>query len=256
VHDGLMREFLIHVPPTYDNTRAVSLVVNFHGATSNADQQRSLFSKMNTTADAKGFIVVYPQGVGDSWNAGACCGDAVTQNVDDVGFARALVKHMEAHACIDTKRVYATGFSNGGRMSYRLGCEAADVFAAIGPVAGTKSFPDLDNTPGCQPSRPISLIDFMGSADTRIEAQAGQIKEWIGFNHCTDGQPTESFRRGEHYCMKYAQCEAGTSVTYCVIDGGGHCWPGSTPCPLGETSRAEDLSANELMWEVFERSSL
>jgi len=256
MHDGLERRFLIHVPPSYDNTRAVPLVLNFHGATSNAEQQRSLFSQMDATSDAKGFIVVYPEGIGASWNAGACCGDAMAQDVDDVGFALALVEDVKGRACIDPKRVYATGFSNGGRMSYRLGCEAADVFAAIAPVAGTKSFPDLENTPGCEPSRPLSLIDFMGSADSRISAQPGQVEEWVAFNGCTDAAPAEVYRNGEHYCLAYSQCEAGTSVTYCVVDGGGHCWPGTSPCVLGATSTASELSANELMWEVFERSSL
>jgi polyhydroxybutyrate depolymerase len=234
----------------------VPLVVNFHGATSNAEQQRTLFSNMDTTADEKGFIVVYPQGIADSWNAGACCGDAVSRDIDDVGFARALVEYMAEHACIDRKRVYATGFSNGGRMSYRLGCEAADVFAAIAPVAGTKSFPDLNNTPGCMPSRPLSLIDFMGSADPRIDAQPGQIREWVAFDKCMDAEPMETYRHGAHFCKTYKQCDAATSVTYCVIDGGGHCWPGTVPCPLGQTSPADELSANKLMWELFERSSL
>jgi polyhydroxybutyrate depolymerase len=256
MHAGVAREFLIHVPSGYDNQTAVSLVLNFHGATSNAEQQRSLFSQMDATSDAEGFIVVYPQGVGDSWNAGACCGDAASQGVDDVGFARALVEYMAARACIDRKRVYATGFSNGGRMSYRLGCEAADVFAAIAPVAGTKSFPDLNNSPGCTPSRPLSLIDFMGSADSRIAAQPGQVQEWVGFDGCTDSEPKEAYRNGAHFCMTYEQCQAGTSVTYCVVDGGGHCWPGTVPCPLGATSRTDELSANELMWKLFERSSL
>jgi polyhydroxybutyrate depolymerase len=256
MHDGRSRELLIHVPSGYDNTRPVPLVLNFHGATSSAQQQRSLFSQMDSTADAKGFIVVYPQGVGASWNAGACCGDAASLDVDDVGFARALVEYMAARACIDEKRVYATGFSNGGRLSYRLGCEAADVFAAIAPVAGTKSFPDLSNSPGCQPARPLSLIDFMGSADSRIAAQPGQVAEWVAINGCSDAEPTEVYRQAEHYCAAYTQCEAGTSVTFCVVDGGGHCWPGTTPCPLGSTSTASELSANELMWEVFERSSL
>lgn len=256
MHGGMARRFLIHVPAGYDNEAPVSLVLNFHGATSNAEQQRSLFSQMDATSDAEGFIVVYPQGVGDSWNAGACCGDAATQKIDDVGFSRALVEYMAAHACIDRKRVYATGFSNGGRMSYRLACEAADVFAAIAPVAGTKSFPDLNNSPGCTPSRPLSLIDFMGSADTRIAAQPGQVKEWVAFDGCTDPAPKETYRSGAHFCMTYEQCKAGTSVTYCVVDGGGHCWPGTVPCPLGQTSRTDELSANALMWKLFERSSL
>ena len=164
---------------------------------------------------------------------------------------------MEEHVCIDPRRVYATGMSNGGRMTYRLGCEAADIFAAIAPVAGIKSFPDLNDTPGCKRSRPISLIDFMGTADTsHVSYQAGQIAEWVGFDGCTGTEPKESYRNGEHYCSTYSQCKEGTSVTFCVIANGGHCRPGSYPCALGDTSTPEELSANELMWEIFARSTL
>jgi polyhydroxybutyrate depolymerase len=252
-HDGVERSFLTFVPKSYDNSKPLPLVVNFHGGNSNATQQRQ-FSNMNPTADAKGFIVVYPEGLSGTWDAGACCSQT---KVDDVGFARAVVARMQELVCIDPQRVYATGMSNGGRMTYRVGCEAADVFAAIAPVAGIKSFPDLDNTPGCKPARPISLIDFQGTADERhIQYQPGQIEEWISFNGCTDAAPQETFRMGEHYCSTYSQCKAGTTVTFCVVPDGGHCWPGSYPCVLGDTSMPEELSANELMWQLFERSSL
>ena len=253
-HGGRMREYLVYVPRGYDNARPVPLVFNFHGNTMTASQQRD-FSGMNETADEKGFVVVYPQGISNGWNAGACCGEAQTSNVDDVGFTRAMVDAVQAKICIDPHRIYASGFSNGGRMTYRLGCEMADVFAALAPVAGTKSFPDLQNSPGCNPEHPISLIDFMGSADSRVAAQPGQIAEWVAFNGCTDAAPMESYRNGQHVCSRYSQCAEGTSVTYCVIDGGGHCWPGSYPCLLGSTSRPEELSANDLLWELFERST-
>jgi len=252
-HAGRTREYLIYVPRAHDKSKPVPLVLNFHGNTMTAAQQRDL-SRMNEASDAKGFVVVYPQGISNGWNAGACCGEAQTSNVDDVGFARALVKAVQEQVCIDPHRIYAAGFSNGGRMSYRLGCEMADVFAALAPVAGTKSFPDLQNSPGCKPANPITLIDIMGSADSRVAAQPGQIAEWIAFNGCTDA-PKETYRKGEHVCSTYSQCKDGTSVTYCVVDGGEHCWPGSYPCPLGNTSRPEEFSANELIWEVFERST-
>ncbi len=251
-HAGRTRQYLMYVPRGYDNRQPVPLVLNFHGNTMTAAQQRDL-SDMNAMADTKGFVVVYPQGVGNSWNAGACCGEAQSSNIDDVGFTRALVTAVQGRACIDPHRIYAAGFSNGGRMAYRLGCEAADVFAALAPVAGTKSFPDLQNSPGCKPAHPISLIDFMGSADSRVAAQPGQVAEWVAFNGCTDAKPMESYRQGQHFCSTYSQCKEGTSVTYCIVDGGGHCWPG-TSCPYGSTSRAEQLSANDLLWKVFERS--
>ena len=242
-HDGMTRSFIVHVPARYDNMRPVPLVLNFHGATMTAALQQQT-TGMNAKADEAGFVVVYPDGFDRSWNAGACCGGAASDDVDDVGFARALVESMRARVCVDVKRIYATGFSNGGRMSYRLGCEAADLFAAIAPVAGTKSFPALGNAPGCMPKRPLSLIDIMGSADSRIDAQPGQIAEWRKFNGCTDAEPKETYRSGRHVCHSYQQCSAGTSVTYCVVDGLGHSWPSS------------GFSANDRIWELFERSSL
>ena len=255
MHGGRSRAFIIYVPRGYDNARHVPLVVNYHGATSNAVQQQRTFSQMNPKADKEGFVVVYPDGVGNSWNAGACCGEAQSAQVDDVDFTRALVGHVKEKLCIDPNRIYATGFSNGGRMAYRLGCELADIFAAIAPVAGTKSFPDLNGSSGCKPVRPVSLIDFMGTADPRIEAQPRQVSEWARLNECKDQRPRESYRKGRHFCATYAQCKEGTRVTYCVVAEGGHCWPGSYPCLLGNTSRPEELSANDLMWDLFEQSA-
>jgi polyhydroxybutyrate depolymerase len=239
----MTRSFIVHVPAGYDNSRPVPLVLNFHGATMTAALQQQT-TRMDAKADLAGFVVVYPDGFDRSWNAGACCGGAASADVDDVGFARALVAAMRARVCVDPRRIYATGFSNGGRMSYRLGCEAADLFAAIAPVAGTKSFPALGNAPGCMPTRPISLIDIMGSADSRLEAQPGQIAEWRKLNGCTDAEPKETYRSGRHVCHSYQQCSAAIIVTYCVVDGLGHSWPSS------------GFSANDRIWEFFERSTL
>jgi polyhydroxybutyrate depolymerase len=242
-HDGLTRSFIVHVPAAYDNTRPIPLVLNFHGATMTAAlQQRT--TGMDAKADEAGFVVVYPEGVDRSWNAGACCGEAASNDIDDVGFARALVGYTRGRVCIDPNRIYATGFSNGGRMSYRLGCEAADLFAAIAPVAGTKSFPDLDNSPGCAPQRPIPLLDIMGSVDSRIAAQPGQIAEWREFNGCTDAEADVTYQEGQHACYSYQRCTAGTSVTYCIVDGLGHAWPRS------------GFVANDRIWALFERSTL
>jgi polyhydroxybutyrate depolymerase len=244
-HDGVLRSFIVHVPAGDDTSQPLPLVLNFHGATSTSEAQQSL-SRMDVKADAEGFIVVYPEGSSLHWNAGDCCGDAATNGVDDVGFARALVAHVSEHACVDAQRVFATGFSNGGRMSYRLGCEAADLFAAIAPVAGVKSYPDQANSPGCTPSRPVPLLDIMGTADERIVAQPGQIAEWAALDGC-GGAPQESYRQGAHFCKTYAQCATATaaSVTYCQVEGVDHTWP-----------NVEGFSTNDRIWELFARSSL
>lgn len=240
MHDGLQRSFIVHVPSSYDNTKPLPLVLSFHGLGSTPSTQESM-TKLDAKADAEGFVVVYPEGSHQySWNAGACCGDAQTNDVDDVGFARAIVTDMEGVACIDPKRVYATGFSNGGRMSYRLGCQAADVFAAIAPNAGIKSFPDLEHSPGCVPVRPIPLLDIVGTADERIQAQPGQIAEWVGLNGCTDAAPHETYRQGPHFCATYSQCRAGASVTFCQVSGVPHTW-----------ANVDGFSATDRVWELF-----
>ena len=219
---------------------------------SNNTTQETL-TQMDPKADTEGFIVVYPLATGSydtkdlyAWNAGACCGNAVTNKVDDVGFARAIVQYMELHACIDTQRVFATGFSNGGRLAYRLGCEAADMFAAIAPVAGIKSFPDLMNSPGCKPSRPVPLLDVVGTADPEhLAAQPGQVKEWVAFDSCTDATPVQSYSMNKHVCHTYSQCQASTSVTYCTVNGAPHTWPIVT-----------GFNTTDQVWDLFKRSSL
>jgi polyhydroxybutyrate depolymerase len=242
-HGGMTRSIIVHVPSGYDNTRPIPLVLNFHGATMTAALQQQT-TGMNAKADEAGFVVVYPEGVDRSWNAGACCRGAAQMDIDDVGFARALVEYTRGRVCVDPKRIYATGFSNGGRMSYRLGCEAADLFAAIAPVAGTKSFPDLQNSPGCTPKRPIPLLDIMGSADSRIEAQPGQIAEWVAFNGCKDAEAEMTYQEGRHVCYSYKQCTAGALVSYCIVDGLGHAWP------------RNGFVANDRIWEFFQGFTL
>jgi polyhydroxybutyrate depolymerase len=170
--DGAERTYFLHIPASYDGSQAVPLVLDFHGGAGNAQNQLRV-SGFESLADEVGFIVATPNGsgrLGDvilTWNGGTCCGYAVANNVDDVGFARALVADVQTVARIDMKRIYSTGLSNGGIMSYRLACEAADLIAAIGPVSGTQNI-----TP-CKPSEPVSVIDFHGSADQHLPYNGG-----------------------------------------------------------------------------------
>src|SRR5262249_25657301 len=131
---GRARTFRVHVPPGYTGKRAVPLVLDLHapGETLGLQQYLSGFAQKS---DEAGFIVVWPQGVHASWNGNDCCGGALAENIDDVGFLRALVSEVETIANIDHSRVYATGHSNGASMVHRLACEAADLFAAVAPVA-------------------------------------------------------------------------------------------------------------------------
>ena len=256
---GLMRTVHVHVPPGYDPARATPLVLDFHGYTSNAAQQ-DLLSQMTAKADAAGFIAVLPEGTGSSpsWNAGACCGEAVSNGVDDVGFVRDLLDAAAARLCVDAHRVYATGMSNGGFLSHRLGCELGDRIAAIAPVAGVLGVPT------CTPSRPMPVIHFHGTADTLVPYDGNPsmgfpsvpdtFAGWAERDQCR-GAPVETFRMNDAHCSSYLDCAGGAAVTLCTVDGGGHTWPGGTPVPaLGYTTPY--LSATDAMWSFFQAHPL
>jgi len=147
---GFDRQFTVHVPQSYDSSKSTPLVLDFHGFYSSSEEQQQV-SGFLPLAEREDFIVVFPQGyagrkisesgapgrtVPASWNGGALgCGPARDDGVDDVKFAREIVRVVAEEANIDSQRIYATGISNGGAMAGRLGCEAADLFAAVAPVA-------------------------------------------------------------------------------------------------------------------------
>jgi polyhydroxybutyrate depolymerase len=124
-------------------------------------------------------IVVHPNGLNNSWNGGSlCCGQSQSSGVDDEGFMRATIKQLSEQACVDPKRVYATGLSNGGAMSHLLACRAADVFAATAPVSmGNGARP-------CNPARPISLIMYRETNDSLVPFNGGTFPGAMAdFNH-------------------------------------------------------------------------
>lgn len=253
MHGGKMRSALVHVPQSYDPFSPTPLVLNFHGLTSNAGQQ-VFFSGMNLTSDAEGFVVAYPEGINSSWNAGACCGDAMNQQIDDVGFVRALVEDLEALLCVDERRIYATGMSNGGFMSHRLACEAADVFAAAAPVSATMVLGQ------CAPSRPIPVMMFNGTADSLVFYDGGlypsapkTFADWGDRDLCV-GAPVVSKQVGATTCELYESCADDVQVAFCTHEGMGHCWPGNAFCPIGQANT--DLDANAEMWAFFSKFAL
>ncbi|MGE5181380.1 MAG: alpha/beta hydrolase family esterase [Acidobacteriota bacterium] len=256
---GLPRVVNVHVPASYDPANPMPLVMNFHGFTSDAIQE-AVLSQMTAKADAAGFVVIYPYGTGAplSWDAGACCGQAVQNHVDDIGFVKDVIATAEDRLCIDDARIYATGMSNGGFLSHRIGCELADRIAAIAPVAG------VNGMATCNPSRPMPVIHFHGTADPLVPytgstslgfiSVADSFAAWGARDGCT-GDPVETFRNGDSHCATYQQCAGGAEVTLCTVDNGGHTWPGGLPVPsLGYTTT--DLSATDAMWEFFQAHPL
>lgn len=245
---GRPRTARVHVPKSYDSTKPTPVLLNFHGRMSNPSQEE-LLSKTTPKADAAGFVVVYPAGVGQTWNAGLCCGEAQSEGVDDVAFTRALLDELATKLCVDPKRVFATGLSNGAFMAHRLGCELSDRIAAIGPVAG-----QLVMTT-CKPTRPVPVMSFHGDADNVVDYKGqfglpgveASTKAWATRNGCA-ASPKQTYANGDATCMTYSGCKDDADVTLCTIAGGGHTWPGSS-VPIPGTSH--DIDATNAMWEFF-----
>ena len=270
----LDRNYLVHVPKKYDSKSPTPVVLSFHGGGGNA-QSMVNFCGLNDKADEAGFIVVYPSGTGRlekllTFNGGNCCGYAMQNNVDDVAFVRALLDDLAAVANIDSKRVFATGMSNGGIISYRLASELSDRIAAIAPVGGPMG------TETCSPKRPVSVIHFHGTADEHAPFSGGKgkglsgtnffsvdhsIKAWIKANGCPE-EPIvtklpDKADDGMTVTKKtYGPGKDGAEVVLIEIDGGGHTWPGQDPRVKFLGKSTKDISANDLMWEFFQKHSM
>lgn len=267
---------LVHYPRGHRADRATPVVVAFHGGGGHPESMVR-FSGLSEKADEAGFIVVYPAGTGRlndrllTFNAGNCCGYAMEQNVDDVGFVRALLDRLGEITKVDPLRVYATGMSNGAMMAYRVASELADRFAAIAPVGGPMG---LER---CEPSRPVAVMHIHGTEDRQAPFDGGQgvgnpltparpnfqsvdhsLQQWIRANGC-DSEPKvtempDVADDGMTVTKKtWGGGRVGAEVVLIRVNGGGHTWPGISPplATLGASTR--DVSANDLMWAFFEK---
>src|SRR6266496_1133785 len=185
---GVTRHYLLHIPPSYQSGNAIPLVINFHGYNSNSGQEENL-TGMSAKADREGFIVVYPDGINSTWFTGR--GE---DGQRDQQFIRDLIASLESQYTIDPKRIYATGISNGGGMTNRLGCDMADLIAAIAPDSGAYNF-----WQDCNPSRPVPVLAFHGLDDNLVPYTGGTPKlmeppieewaaAWAARNGCSSTQ--------------------------------------------------------------------
>jgi polyhydroxybutyrate depolymerase len=221
-------------------------------------------SNFDEVSDQKGFILVYPDGVGHSWNAGNGAGAAERRQVDDVGFTSELIDELSRQFHIDRRRIYATGMSNGGMFVHRLACELSGKIAAVAPVAGTIAATIEE---GCKPARPVPVLEIHGTADSdspwaggrtlgggQVVSVADTIRGWAARNQCASTPKVTEPATGVT-CETYTPCEGGAEVTLYRIEGGGHTWPGGyqylPKMIVGETNRS--VSASQIIWDFFER---
>lgn len=259
---GLSREALFHAPPSYDGKTPLPLVLVLHPLLAQNTLMRALVKIERFSDVGQGFLTVFPNGINRSWNAGACCGDARDQNVDDVGFMKDIIAKASSTYCVDPARIFAMGYSNGAFLSHMIACELGDTIKAIAPVAGTLGI----SADQCTRTTPLPVLAFHGTDDTLVPYAGGSPTAAFGifsdqgtfqaptvtdaFWAAHDKDPTTtttSFQQGDVTCAQHA----GTaSVTLCTIQGGGHQWPGSVGIPgLGDTT--QDIDATEAAVKFF-----
>ena len=278
-YDGLVRRYLLYVPPAADGSSAVPLVFLLHGGGGSPDIYEGV-TGMGEVARREGFILVYPAGTGLggrndgllTWNSGYCCGYALRRNVDDVGFFRALVQALTGEFNVDPQRIFVAGHSNGGMMAYRLAAEMSDVFAAAAVVSGTiggyptPDSPDLYVIPA--PAHPVSILHIHGMADQNVRYEGGvngddalsqrrdlsvadAITFWVQADHCATTPTHVSSDGGMLLTDTYACDATGTAVELISIVDGGHSWPGGDAPRLVSDPPSQRLAATEAIWAFF-----
>jgi len=279
---GNARQYAVHVPTGYDKNTPIPALFCLHGL----GQTASLFCLDTGVAwpdkgDQENFVVIMPNGYMNSWNGGTCCGGAAQAGLDDVSLMRAIFAEVGTHVNIDLGRVYATGLSNGAFLSYRLACEASDLFVAVAPSAGAIGTAAISSgiaefTTGlttdltsCTPTDKISVLDIHGTADPLIPyaTQAPSLAVIQASNGCstTTAPATVVPSGGDTTCVSFTGCPTcpNVNVTGCSIADGGHCWFGSSDCGTGAGSLGTAIVGNNsnfmqntnAIWSFFSQLS-
>lgn len=252
--DGQSRSYRLFVPPTLDLDQEAPLVLVLHGG-GNTGESMVQATQFDREASAGGFVVVYPEGLERSWNAGFCCGRATVTGVNDIGFLMAMIDQVAADIRVDKGRVFTVGVSNGAMMAYRLACERSDRIAGVGSVAG---YLPLD---GCRASRPVSILAIHGTADPLVPFEGGSLppgavgdgyvppsitiaESWASRNLCQGPPAGETV--GVVRTTTWRSCDEGSAVRLVAIEGGGHTWFATG---LGPPNGAID--ATQAVWEFL-----
>ena len=249
-HNNQTREYISYIPSSYNGTDTVPLVFNFHGFGGTASEHMN-YADMRILAESDTFILVYPQGScleGSShWNT-SLPGGGNKSNADDFGFVEAMINEISSNYNIDSERVYACGYSNGGMFAYGLANYKSNLIAAVGSVSGTM----VDfNGPT---SHPMPVIHLHGTSDVVIpyngnasfNSAQSVVNYWVGFNNTVTSPTVTSDSNGgmtiEHYV--YDQGDNGISVEHYKYIGGNHIWFNAT---------YQGKNTNQLIWDFVSK---
>jgi polyhydroxybutyrate depolymerase len=277
-HQNYQRQYIVHLPPGYNNNSPAPAVIVLHGGSGNYQSVQG-FTQMNIVSNQNDFLAVYPQGIGNappgySWADGRNT-TADQAGIDDVGFMSKLIDTLYNDYNIDTNRVYICGFSNGGFMTQRLACETPETFAAIG---GLGCSIDTNRIQTCNPTQAVPMVYFSGTADPEVPYNGGAMNNpavtpivavdtavqfWVNTNNCQTAEPVMTIPDAvpqdsstvERYT--YTDCDCDADFFFYKIINGGHTWPG-VPVPqfpqLGNTN--EDIHASYVLWDFFSQFTL
>lgn len=269
VHSGaMMRDYRLYVPASYRPGVRVPLLLNIHALGSSAAFQE-VYGDFRAIADTANFLILHPQGVintNGQLQFNVFEGPA-SGGIDDTAFISALLDTICARYSVDTTRIYSTGMSNGGFMSYELACHLSGRIAAIAAVAGTQNVQRLAT---CTPQRPVPVLHIHGTADGSIPyngfnqfaAVSEVLNFWLRFNGCpltptTTALPNLDPTDG---CTAARQVwptgRNGSVVEHIRIEGGDHTWPGALPPLNGSPATNRDINASVEIWRFLRRFRL
>ncbi|MFM7016035.1 MAG: PHB depolymerase family esterase [Bacteroidota bacterium] len=263
IFEGQNRSFIVYTPASYTSGNPVPLVFVLHGLTQSGQAIMNV-SNFNAVADTAGFILVYPEGISNSWNINANLPGASTAN--DIGFIQALIDTISVNYSIDQNRIYSCGFSAGGFMSHMLACKSSHCFAAIASVSGTMT-DSVYNT--CSPSFHLPIMQIHGTSDNIVSFNGSLgnksvddvINFWKNFNACNASPvitpfPNTSlldFSSADLY--DYSPCQNNNKVALIKVNSGGHQWPGTSSLLGGLGTINMDINASAEIWKFFRNYS-
>ncbi|MFD8569083.1 alpha/beta hydrolase family esterase [Streptomyces sp. NPDC059639] len=247
--DGVRRDYLVHLPASYDEDRPTPLVLSFHGHGRTSDYQERL-----TGMNALDAVVVYPQGVTGTDGKSAWEGAPYSADVDDIKFTKALIGQAEDDLCVNPRRVFASGKSNGGGFAAVVACRLADRIAATAIVSGA-FYPQSGD---CDPQRPVPVLDFHGQADETIPYDGNPDKglpalpDWLAGWAERDGcaaSPRETQVKDNVVLQRWRSCDDASALEHYRITDGGHVWPSTTPNE--DSATPTTIDATPLIWKFF-----
>jgi polyhydroxybutyrate depolymerase len=268
IFDGAERTFFVHLPQGYNNAIPYPLVIAMHGGGALGYEGVEGQSQLSELSDLENFIVVYPEGLKylgfRTWNAGDCCPSASLLETNDVGFIISLLEKLKLELSINDRKVYATGFSNGGQLAYKLANRYPNKFAAVSAVAGVlQDFP-------FNPARKVPIIHFHSYQDSTAPYNGGfSDAPFINFefpsvdstllliaNNYSCGliKQTVFSDPFSYDFYRYSDCDDNVQIELYVSQDGGHSWPGGQAFANMQVS--DHFDASSLMWEFFENYEL